>query len=213
MKLWFYFLLFASSQSHCLADSIKCEDNFSAGNTIEVLPLEALKEDKAIADLFDNQINYLAPKLLSCHVNKADGNNIITSLKWDKGEVQHNSYDPMYSFISFGSHNENYPTVKNQQVLIYTKSASETHYHQLVATMISQREIASRFFMLRYTHPAKKVEPQNIVIILNDPSSSTNNATMNILGFRYTNFSDQKIHISSTLTNEITTRLKVKAHH
>lgn len=193
MKLWFYFLLFISSQSHCLAESIKCEGNFSAGNTTEILPLEALKEDKATAGLFDSQINYLVPELLSCDVNKTDEHNIITLLKWDKGEIQHNNYDPMYSFISFGSHNKNDVSVKDQQILIYTKSASETHYHQLAATTISQREIASRFFMLRYTHPAKKTEPPNIIILWNDPSGSKNNSAMNILGFKYMNFSDQTI--------------------
>lgn len=185
MKLWFYFILLISAQNYCFASPIKCEGNFAEGKVIEILSLDTLKEDKATVGLFDSHTHYLTPTQLSCNVNRTNGN-MTTSLKWGQGEIQYNSYDPMFSFISFSSHDEDKTLIKDQQIFIYTQSASETHYQKLATTTISQREAVSRFFMLRYTHPFKTIEPQNILVFWSDPSSPTKDSTMSVLGFKYT---------------------------
>lgn len=175
-----------SAQSHCLAASITCDGDFAEDQPIKIMSIEVLKKDKVTINLLDEHTKYLNPTQLSCHVSRANENKIFTSLKWNKGEIQYNSYDPMFSFISFGSHDEDNHPIKDQTVFIYTQSASETEYQKLATITISPRETVSRFFMLRYTHPFNKIEPQNIILIWNDPSSSDNNSTVNILGFKYT---------------------------
>ncbi|HMT92316.1 hypothetical protein [uncultured Thiothrix sp.] len=190
MKPIICFLLLLSIQNSSSANSIECKGKLAKNLALEIYRFDTIKSDPSAKELLASHDHYSDPTSLSCEVTQVNENNTLLSLKWDQGEIQINSYDPNFSFISFGSHNQantKSTLTQDQKILIYTKPEPNTSYQKLITATISSRENISRFFMTRYTYPSKKNESQNIIIIWNELNDTKNNPTQYLLGFKYIN--------------------------